>query len=138
MIVSTAFAVVVWLGLATPVNLLVFTFLSSIPNALTSPAWQAVVPQLVPKQDLNPAVAANSAGMNVSRAVGPALAGILVSRLNIAAPFWFNAFSNAGVIAALFWCIPQRKATGYPWSALPAPCAADSGMRVTIGTCARP
>jgi MFS family permease len=109
MIVSTVFAAIVWFDLATPANLLSFTFLEGITSALTFPVWQAVVPQLVPKQDLNAAVAANSVGVNVSRAVGPALGGIMVAQIGITAPFWFNAFSNAGVIGALFWWHSPRR-----------------------------
>ena len=51
----------------------------------------------------------NSVGINVSRAVGPALGGLMVVTLGIAAPFWFNAFSNAGVIAALVRWRPPKK-----------------------------
>ena len=102
-ITSIMFAAIVWLNLATPFNLLLFTFLTSVASTLTSPGWQAVVPQLVPKAELSSAIAANSVGMNVSRAVGPALAGIMVAKIGIAAPFWVNAFSNLGVIGALLW-----------------------------------
>lgn len=109
--VSAAFAAIVWLGLATPVNLLLFTFIVGAAAALVSPAWQAVVPQLVPKQDLNPAVAANSVGVNVSRAVGPALGGVIVARIGIAAPFWINAISNLAVIGALLWWNPPQRGT---------------------------
>jgi predicted MFS family arabinose efflux permease len=108
--VSAAFAAVVWLGLATPGNLLLFTFLVGATNAMTAPAWQAIVPQLVPSQELHPAVAANSVGINVSRAVGPALGGAIVARLGIAAPFWLNAASNLAVIGALLWWRPPRQA----------------------------
>jgi MFS family permease len=111
MLVCTIFAAIVWFDLATPVNLLLFTFLSSAASALTSPAWQAVVPQLVPKPVLTPAIAANSAGVNVSRALGPALGGVMVAQIGIAAPFWFNAFSNAGVIGALLWWRPPPRGT---------------------------
>src|SRR6266851_2151161 len=107
--VSAAFAVIVWLGLATPGNLLLFTFLIGVGSALTAPAWQSIVPQLVPKQDLHPAVAANSVGFNVSRAVGPALGGLTVAQLGIAAPFWINAISNLGIIGALMWWRPPQK-----------------------------
>ena len=110
-IMSTIFAAIVWFGLASPVNLLLFTFLTGVAGALVSPAWQAVVPQLVPKQDLNPAVAANSAGVNVSRAAGPALGGVIIARIGIAAPFWINTISNLGVIGALLWWRPPKKAT---------------------------
>jgi MFS family permease len=109
--VSAIFAAIVWLGLATPGNLLLFTFLIGVGGALAAPAWQSIVPQLVPKEDLHPAVAANSVGVNVSRAVGPALGGVIVAKLGIAAPFWFNAVSNLGIIAALLWWHPPQKGT---------------------------
>jgi MFS family permease len=108
---SIIFAAIVWFGIATPLNLLLFTFLTGVAGALTSPAWQAVIPQLVPRQDLNPAVAANGVGVNVSRAVGPALGGVIAAQIGIAAPFCFNAISNLGVIGALLWWHPLRKGT---------------------------
>jgi len=107
--VSAVFAAIVWFGLATPGNLLLFTFLLGVGSALTAPAWQSIVPQLVTKQDLHPAVAANSAGVNVSRAVGPALGGVIVAKLGIAAPFWVDAISNLGIVGALLWWRPPQK-----------------------------
>jgi predicted MFS family arabinose efflux permease len=108
-ITSTAFAVLVWLHLITPNSLLVFSFIVTVGSAVTAPAWQAVVTELVPKSDLSSAVAANGVGVNVSRAVGPALGGVVAGTLGIAAPFWLNAFSNLGVIAALVgWRAPKR------------------------------
>ena len=101
--VSAAFAMLVWLYLITPASLLLFSFVVAIGSAMTAPAWQSVVAKLVPKSDLPSAVAANSAGINVSRAIGPALGGVIVGTLGIAAPFWLDAFSNIGVIAALIW-----------------------------------
>src|ERR1035438_6116880 len=74
-ITSTAFAVLVWLHLITPLSLFLFCFFVTIGSAITAPGWQAVVPQLVSKTNLPAAVAANSVGINVSRAVGPAIGG---------------------------------------------------------------
>ena len=56
------------------------SFIVTVGSAITAPAWQAVVPQLVPKSELRPRIAANSVGINVSRAVGPALGGFLSPR----------------------------------------------------------
>ena len=103
---SAAFALLVSLHLMTPSRLLLFSFLAAVGSAITAPAWQAVVSQLVPKSDLPAAVAVNSVGINVSRAIGPALGGLIVGLLGIAAPFWFDAFSNVGVIATLIWWRP--------------------------------
>ena len=109
--VSVVFAVIIALGLVTPANLLLFTFLTGVGSALTAPAWQAIVPQLVPKPDLPPAIAANSVGFNVSRAVGPALGGVMITNLGVAAPFWLNAVGNLGMIGALLWWRPSHKET---------------------------
>jgi predicted MFS family arabinose efflux permease len=112
-VIGGLFAALVSLDLVTPLVLLVFTFLIGAGGALTAPAWQAVVPQLVPKRDLAPAVAANSVGFNVSRAVGSALGGAVIAGFGIAAPFWLNAVSNFGVIGALWWwrSLPRTSAT---------------------------
>jgi len=109
MITSTAFAALVWLHLITPTGLLLFSFIVTVGSAITYPAWQTVVARLVPKPELPAAVAANSVGINVSRAVGPALGGIIVGAFGIAAPFWLDAFSNLGVIAALLWWRPPKR-----------------------------
>ena len=103
-------------GTVTPLILLAFTFLAGSAAALISPAWQAIVPQLVPRQDLPAAVALNGAGVNASRAVGPALAGVIIAAMGLAAPFWLNAISYLGVIAALVWWHPP----GSPARHLPA------------------
>ena len=97
------YAAMVGLDLATPGNLLVFTFLIGAAGALTLPAWQSIVPQLVPKEDLTSAVAVNSVGVNISRAIGPALGGAAIAGLGIVSPFWINAISNLGVLGALLW-----------------------------------
>jgi MFS family permease len=113
---SAVFAALVSLELVTPGTLLVFMFLIAVFAALEAPAWQSIVPQLVSKQDLPPAIAANSVGMNISRAIGPALAGVIITVLGIAAPFWLNAISNVGVIG-VFWWWRSRQA---PVRSLPA------------------
>jgi MFS family permease len=114
--VSALYAAIVGFGLATPGNLLLFVFLIGATGAMTVPAWQAVVPQLVPKQDMPPAIAANSVGVNISRALGPALGGLLIAAYGIVAPFWINAASNLAVVGSLLWWRPPQK----PGTLLPA------------------
>jgi MFS family permease len=108
--VCAVYAVMVSLGLATPGNLLLFTFLIGAAGALTVPAWQAVVPLLVPKQDLSPAIAANSVGVNISRALGPALGGAGIAWFGIAMPFRINAISNLAIVGSLLWWREPRRA----------------------------
>ena len=107
-LLTAGFAFIVGMGRANPALLLAFTFLIGAGAALIAPAWQAIVPQLVPREDLPPAVALNSVGINISRAVGPALAGIIIGVAGLAAPFWVNAVSNLGVIGALIWWKPPH------------------------------
>ena len=60
-------------------RLLVLTFLLNIGSAMNNPAWQAIVPELVPRDELPDAIALNSAAFNLARAVGPALGGLTVA-----------------------------------------------------------
>jgi MFS family permease len=110
-VISAALALLVSLGLASPATLLVSTFLLGVGGALSAPAWQSIAPLLVPREELGGAVAANSVGFNLSRAVGPALGGIAIAALGIAIPFWIFCVSNFGIIAALFWWRAPRKAS---------------------------
>ena len=112
--VSAVYAAMVGYGLATPGNLLLFTFLIGAAGALTVPAWQAVVPQLVPKNDLPPAIAANSAGVNVSRAIGPALGGMTISAYGVVAPFWASAVANLAIVGTLLWWRPRQRQARLP------------------------
>jgi MFS family permease len=96
---AAVYAAMVGLGLATPVNLLLFTLVLGAAGALTSPAWQAVVPQLVPKDDLSAAIAANSVGVNISRAIGPALGGATISAFGIVAPSGSTPFPISALSA---------------------------------------
>jgi len=100
------FGLLVWRGHVTPPILLGFSFLAGTAAALIAPAWMSIVPQLVPRPHLQPAVALNGVAINVSRAIGPALAGLIIVAWGMAAPFWLNALSTLGVIAALIWWRP--------------------------------
>src|SRR6516162_2356935 len=106
--IAALFAIFVWLYWVTPNWLLTFIFLSGIATVLTMSAWQAIVPQLVPKEELRSAVALNGVGFNISRAVGPPLAGLAIGALGMAAPYWINAVSMFAVIAALIWWRPPQ------------------------------
>ncbi len=124
-VATFALGAMVQSDLVTPALLLSFTFLSGAGAAFVAPAWQAIVPQLVPASKLQPAVALNSVGINISRAIGPALAGIIISTFGIAWPYLLNAISFLVVISALFWWRPApKKESHLPaerlWSAIRA------------------
>ncbi len=89
------------LGLTTPWVLLTLTFLLGLGAALNMPAWQAIVPDLVPRCELAQAISLNGAGFNLSRAVGPAVGGVLVAAAGPGANFILNALSFLGVMLVL-------------------------------------
>ena len=111
-VLSAIFATLVLLGFARPASLLLTTFLLSAGWSLTAPALLSITPLLVPRRELDGATAANSVGYNMSRAVGPALGGLAIAGLGIAAPFWLDAASNLAIIAALLWWRSPRKNAG--------------------------
>ncbi len=85
-------------GAMTPWLLLAFTFAISAGDALETPTWRAILPELVPRSELPAALALNGIEFNLARAVGPALAGALIAAAGIGAAFVVNAVSFFGVI----------------------------------------
>lgn len=81
-------------GVITPWMLLTLTFLLSLGNAMGAPAWQAIVPELVPRSELPSAIALNSAGFNLARAIGPALGGLIVAATGAGFVFFINSLSD--------------------------------------------
>lgn len=81
--------------------LLAFTAAIAIGAALSAPAFQAIVPELVPAPALQQAVALNSLGINIARAIGPALGGVIIALAGSGAVFAVNAVSVVGVVIVL-------------------------------------
>ncbi|MFO1206963.1 MAG: MFS transporter [Burkholderiales bacterium] len=99
-------------GATTQWVLLALTFALGLGAALMMPAWAATTPELVPKPQLGAAIALNAMGMNVARAVGPALAGVIVAAAGPAAVFALSALAVVGVIVALYrWRREPRTST---------------------------
>src|SRR5580698_3661594 len=89
-------------GAVGPWTLLWLTFALGIGSAMNGPAWAAAIPELVPREELPAAVALNSVGFNIARAVGPALGGIVMASAGAGAVFILNAVSFLGVIVVLW------------------------------------
>jgi MFS family permease len=108
-----------WVG---PWWLLALTFALGLGAAANGPAWQAMIPDLVPHEDLPSAVALNSVQFNIARAIGPALAGLLLAATSSGVVFLVNAVSFLGVIIVLWrqTAIPRKhpKSESRIWAAL--------------------
>ena len=88
-------------GLTSPWVLLAATFVLGVAAALSAPVFQAIVPELVDKPALPDAVALNSLGVNISRAIGPAIGGVIVAMAGVPAVFALNALSVLAVLIVL-------------------------------------
>jgi len=109
-VVIGALALLAALGIITPWLLLAFTFAVGVGTALTMPTWSAIVPELVPADELPAAIALNSIGINISRAIGPAIAGVLVAAAGPWLVFALDALSCLGILAVLLrWRREPRK-----------------------------
>jgi MFS family permease len=102
-------------GFMSPWLLLVLTFAISAGDAFETPTWRAILPELVAKNDLAAASALNGIEFNLARAVGPALAGVVIAAAGVAAAFVVNLVSFFGVIFVVArWKRPVRKRTAPP------------------------
>lgn len=124
-VAATVMAVLTFMGVMTPPLLLGLGLLIGVGVAFNLPAWQALVPNLVPRGMLGSAVALNSASFNVARAVGPALAGLVVAAAGASVAFGVNAVSFLGVIAVVIWIGRQLE--------LPAPEQASLSSAIALG-----
>jgi MFS family permease len=100
-------------GLISPWLLLVLTFALSAGDAFETPTWRAILPELVSKDDLPAASALNGIEFNLARAVGPALAGILITATGVATAFVANFLSFFGVflVVARWKRSPRKQST---------------------------
>ncbi len=97
-IVALVIAAFTITGHMSPWLLLALTFALSAGDAFETPTWRAILPELVTKDDLASASALNGIEFNLARAVGPALAGLVIAAAGIATAFVVNFVSFFGVI----------------------------------------
>jgi MFS family permease len=101
LIVAGMLGILTLLDMTTAWVLLGFVFALGVGSAILMPAWSAIVPDLVRTDELSSAVALNSIAINVSRAIGPAIAGLLVAAVGAWLVFMLNALSYIGILAVL-------------------------------------
>jgi MFS family permease len=110
--VALILAVLTIRGAMSPWLLLALTFALSAGDAFETPTWRAILPELVSKDDLPSASALNGIEFNLARAVGPALAGMVIAVAGVATAFVANFLSFFGVILVVAgWRRPNRRQT---------------------------
>lgn len=94
---------------------------TGIAMSLNTPTYQALVPQLVPREDLTNAIALNSAQFNMSRVLGPTLGGFAMALVGVAGNFFLNGLSFLAVLVALTrirYVEPAAPQEGHLWEKL--------------------
>ena len=104
---AVAMAVLTYMDLINPPLLLGLGLLLGTGLALNIPAWQALVPDLVPRGLVASAVALQSVAFNAARAVGPAVGGVIIVAFGPEAGFAINALTYVAVIVVLLVICPQ-------------------------------
>lgn len=101
MVLAFILAVLTQMRLITPIQIMLIAILNGVVMAFDAPSRQAVVVELVGKGHLLNAIALNSVAFNLSRIIGPALAGIFVASIGMSGCFYINGISFLAVIIAL-------------------------------------
>lgn len=101
MLLALLLAVLTSIHKITIADILAISFLTGIASALNYPAYQALIPDLIPREDLMNGIALNSAQFNMSRAIGPTVAGLAMGALGAAACFYLNSVSFLALIVTL-------------------------------------
>ena len=127
MAVATVLTVLVATGHDEPGLMVIVAFFGGAAGAIGFPAYQAMVPDMVPKEDLLGAMSLSSAQFNLGRVVGPAAAGLTLIHNDYTLTFVVNAASFAAVVIALTLVRLPR----------PAPVAGNAGMYRRIAAGAR-
>jgi predicted MFS family arabinose efflux permease len=96
-----ALMALVWLDVITIWHILAISFAAGTAQAFGGPAYQSLIPDLVPRDQLPNAIALNSIQFNVARVIGPLVAGVTIAAVGAAACFGLNGLSFLAVIAAL-------------------------------------
>ena len=118
--VAVLLAVLTAAGMMPPALLLTFTFAVGAGQAMLSPTWQALITEVVPRNELAAATRLDMVSVNVARAAGPALAGFVIARWGVPPVFAITAVAAAFLaIVLLAWRRP-RAAHGEREPFLPA------------------
>ena len=113
-VAAGAMGVLALTGHMSPGRLLSLTFLLGIGSAMSNPVWQAITPELVSPADLPAAITLSAVGINIARAIGPALGGLIVGASGPWAVFFLNAASFIAIMAVVYRWQPAPRRSKLP------------------------
>jgi len=113
-VAAGAMGVLALMGQMTPTRLLSLTFLLGVGTAMSNPVWQAITPELVRPTDLPAAITLSVVGINVARAIGPALGGFIIGASGPWAVFFLNAASFIAIMVVVYRWRPAPRRSKLP------------------------
>ena len=108
-VVGVILAVLALTSDLSPAVLLTFTFLLGAGAAISMPPWQALIPDIVPRDDIRGAAALGAVSVNLARAVGPAVAGFLITQFPVGVVFAINAATYGVMALVVLRCAPRGR-----------------------------
>ena len=93
--------VMTWQGAISSAGLLLVTLILGVISAIQLPAYESLIPDIVPRSMISDAAALSSTGVNIARAIGPAIAGLIAAQLGLGAVFALNALSFVFLLLVL-------------------------------------
>jgi predicted MFS family arabinose efflux permease len=108
MLCPAALVILMWLGMVKPWMVIVLSVVVGVTDALSMPSFQSIVPSIVSHEQIASGVALNSTQFNLSRIVGPAVAGLLMSTIGAMGCFVVNTLSYFPFIGIALWILPRR------------------------------
>lgn len=124
-------------GHIAPWIIIGLAFVVGITDALSMPSFQSIVPSIVEHEQIPPALALNATQFNLSRVLGPAIAGVLISAIGVVACFVLSAISYMPFIAVALWILPSKR-VGHGWMGIAGarqagPARSFAGYRDIVG-----
>ncbi|HEX7478958.1 MAG TPA: MFS transporter [Polyangiales bacterium] len=120
MVCPTAIVLLLVTGLVQPWIIIVLSVVVGVTDALSMPSFQSIVPSIVTREQIGHGLALNSTQFNLSRILGPAIAGVLMASVGAMACFVLSAASYVPFIGVALWILPR-------WT--PEPPSGDAPLR---------
>jgi predicted MFS family arabinose efflux permease len=109
MLCPTAIVVLIVTGIVRPWTIVLLSAIVGVTDALSMPSFQSIVPSIVDHDQIDRGLALNATQFNLSRILGPAVAGVLMSSIGALACFVVSAVSYIPFIGVALWVLP-------PWT----------------------
>ncbi|HTT08019.1 MAG TPA: MFS transporter [Gammaproteobacteria bacterium] len=108
MLCPTLIVVLLLAGTIQPWVIIVLSLVVGVTDALSMPSFQSIVPSIVEREQIPAGIALNSTQFNLSRILGPAVAGVLMASVGAVGAFTVSAASYLPFIMVALWILPHR------------------------------